>query len=101
MKFPVCTLACTFALTLGAAAHAAPKLTPAQCSDYPFAHTNGPVTRAQLMNELSELESVGYNPSAGDENGYPDDIDDAQQKLMQKYQTDCVGAGGSISSNGN
>ncbi|MBS2128760.1 hypothetical protein C7S16_3275 [Burkholderia thailandensis] len=101
MKYPVRTLACAFALTFGAAAHAAPKLTPEQCSDYPFVHTKGPVTRAQLMNELSELESVGYDPSAGDESGYPDDIDDAQQKLMQKYQTDCVGAGGSIASNGN
>ncbi|WP_080403159.1 DUF4148 domain-containing protein [Burkholderia ubonensis] len=92
MKIPARTIACAFAVMLSAAAHASPKLTPAQCSDYPFVHTHGPLTHAQLENELSELESVGYEPSAGDEGNYPDDIDAAEQKLMQKYRTDCLGA---------
>ncbi|NIF88017.1 DUF4148 domain-containing protein [Burkholderia sp. Cy-637] len=82
-------LLCAGLLAVGIAAHAAP-LTPQQCGDYPFVKMKGPVTHAQIVNELSELESVGYQPSAGDDSDYPDDIDSAQQRLMQKYQRDCV-----------
>ena len=85
-------LACTVLLALGTAAHAAPKLTPQQCTDYPFVHTKGPVTHTQIVNELAELESVGYDPSAGESDNYPNDIDSAQQRLMAKYQRDCAGA---------
>lgn len=52
-----------------------------------------------LMDELSELESVGYEPSAGDEGNYPDDIDTAQAKLMQKYRHDCLGASQTTTAN--
>lgn len=82
-------LLCASLMAVGVAAHAAP-LTAGQCHDYPFVKTSAPVTHKQIVNELSELESVGYQPSAGDDNNYPDDIDTAQQKLMQKYQRDCV-----------
>lgn len=100
MKLNPRILACTLLMVLGTAAHAAPKLTQQQCSEYPFVHTTGPVTHAQIINELSELEAVGYNPSAGDEGDYPDDIDGAQQRLMAEYQQDCHGAAGSsIASN--
>ncbi len=85
-------LACTVLLAFGAAAHAAAALTPQQCTDYPFVHTKGPVTHAQIVNELAELESVGYDPSAGESDNYPDDIDSAQQRLMAKYRHDCASA---------
>ncbi|WP_407973198.1 DUF4148 domain-containing protein (plasmid) [Burkholderia pyrrocinia] len=90
MKYFIRTIVFAAGLTLGTVANAAPKLTAAQCTDYPFVRGKGPVTHQQLLNELSELESVGYNPSAGDESDYPDDIDTAQQKLMQLYRRDCV-----------
>ncbi|WP_323119631.1 DUF4148 domain-containing protein [Burkholderia alba] len=99
MKLTPRVLACTFLMVLGTTAHAAPKLTPQQCTDYPFVHTKGPITHAQLINELSELESVGYNPAAGEDDNYPDDIDGAQQRLMTKYQQDCRGAGSSVAAN--
>jgi hypothetical protein len=92
MKRAYHALACTILLASGVAAHAAPALTPQQCADYPFVHTKGPVTHAQIVNELAELESVGYDPSAGESDNYPNDIDSAQQRLMAKYQHDCAGA---------
>jgi hypothetical protein len=72
-------------------ASAAGKLTPAECTDYPFQPLSKPVTHAQLMQELSELESVGYDPSASDESYYPSDIQLAQARLRLKYRADCVG----------
>ncbi len=78
------------------AAWAAP-LTTAQCNDYPFVKMKGPVTHKEIVNELSELESVGYQPSAGDDNDYPDDLETAQQKLSAKYQRDCVKHAGTAS----
>ncbi|WP_175961217.1 DUF4148 domain-containing protein [Burkholderia pyrrocinia] len=101
MNHPASYLACAALLVLSVAAHAAPKLTSAQCNDYPFVHAKGPVSHQQLINELNELESVGYNPSSGDESSYPDDIDSAQARLMQKYQKDCANAAKTVASNGN
>jgi hypothetical protein len=69
---------------------AAPRLTPAQCNDYPFVKTDQPVTHHELQNELRELESVGYVPSTGDDYNYPDDIQTAEQRLHVLYQRDCV-----------
>ncbi|MCA7936941.1 DUF4148 domain-containing protein [Burkholderia cepacia] len=101
MKHPARYLACSALLVMSFTAHAAPTLTPAQCHDYPFVHTHGPVSHRQLINELNELESVGYNPSSGDESSYPDDIDSAQARLMNEYQKDCAGAANTVASNGN
>jgi Domain of unknown function (DUF4148) len=39
-----------------------------------FAQSNEPVTRAQVLAELVELEQVGYDPSRGEDVHYPDDI---------------------------
>ena len=44
----------------------------------------GPLTRAQVVQELVDLESVGYQPSRGNESTYPDDIQAAQQRLAEK-----------------
>jgi hypothetical protein len=40
------------------------------------------------MRELKELEAVGYEPHAEDEN-YPADIEAAQQRLAAVYRSDC------------
>ena len=42
------------------------------------------LTRAQVRQELFDLESVGYNPSLGDSGNYPDDITAAQERLAAK-----------------
>jgi hypothetical protein len=85
-------LVCTALLAVTTSAFAAGKLTPQQCQDYPFTPLKGSVTHAQLMNELSELESVGYQPSAGDDADYPAPLEKAEQRLHLKYEADCAGA---------
>ncbi|AOJ04349.1 MULTISPECIES: DUF4148 domain-containing protein [Burkholderia] len=45
---------------------------------------NGSLTRAQVIQELADLESVGYQPSRGNETTYPDDIQAAQRRLEAK-----------------
>lgn len=56
---------------------AAPAVSFAQSS-------NGSLTRAQVIQELVDLESVGYQPSRGNDNTYPDDIQAAQRRLDAK-----------------
>lgn len=46
------------------------------------------VTRAEVMNELYELEAAGYNPSQGDDGSYPADIQAAQEKVAAKHQAE-------------
>ncbi|WDD91855.1 DUF4148 domain-containing protein [Burkholderia sp. FERM BP-3421] len=45
---------------------------------------HGQLTRAQVVQELVDLESVGYQPSRGNESTYPDDIQAAQLRLAEK-----------------
>lgn len=45
---------------------------------------NGPVTRAQVVQELVDLESVGYSPASGNDVNYPDDIQAALRRLEAK-----------------
>ncbi|MEW6340744.1 MAG: DUF4148 domain-containing protein [Paraburkholderia sp.] len=75
-----------------ASAFAGQHLTPQQCNDYPFTPLKTEVTHAQLMQELAELESVGYSPSDNDEY-YPHDIHVAQRKLWAEYHADCLPTG--------
>ncbi len=56
-------LLCAGLMATGIAAHAAP-LTPQQCGDYPFVKMKGPVTHAQIVNELSEA-GIGRLPALG------------------------------------
>ncbi|APR40411.1 DUF4148 domain-containing protein [Paraburkholderia sp. SOS3] len=83
--------AATLCVLLASGAASASKLTPGECNDYPFKPLSGAVTHAQLMQELSELESVGYDPSAGGDDYYPSDIEAAQARLAVKYRADCLG----------
>jgi hypothetical protein len=84
------TMALCVVLASGAASASA-KLTPQECNDYPFTPLSKPVTHAQLMQELGELESVGYQASAGDDSYYPSEIQQAEARLRLKYRADCLG----------
>lgn len=58
---------------------------------------NGPVTRAQVRQELIQLEQAGYNPAAKDAY-YPEDIQAAEQRVHQ--QQGAAGATGETSGYG-
>jgi hypothetical protein len=70
-------------------AMAGSKLTPEECNDYPFKPVVGEITHAQLVQELAELESVGYEPDQVDYY-YPRDLHAAQTRLHAKYLADCA-----------
>jgi hypothetical protein len=81
-----------FLMTLllgGVSAMADSKLTAEECNDYPFKPVVGEITHAQLMQELAELESVGYEPYKNDYY-YPRALEAAQARLHTKYVADCV-----------
>jgi len=42
---------------------------------------NGPVTRAQVLQELVDLESVGYHPAMANEVNYPGNVQAAMRRL--------------------
>ncbi|KVE38231.1 DUF4148 domain-containing protein [Burkholderia sp. TSV86] len=42
------------------------------------------LTRAHVIQELVDLESVGYQPARGNDTNYPEDIQAAQQQLDRK-----------------
>ncbi|MFL9865986.1 DUF4148 domain-containing protein [Paraburkholderia fungorum] len=91
MKLATRTLVSTLLLIGSASAMAAPGLTQQQCNDYPFRQLKSEVTHKQLMNELGELEAVGYSPS-NDDDEYPSDLEQAEQKLQAEYRADCAPA---------
>ncbi|REG52162.1 uncharacterized protein DUF4148 [Paraburkholderia sp. BL6669N2] len=78
-------------LTISASASAMGKLSAAQCHSYPFAPVKGEVTHGDLMRELSELESVGYQPGGSDLN-YPNNVTRAEKALHAKFIADCGAA---------
>ena len=43
-----------------------------------------PVTRAQVRAELVRLEQAGYQPAAGDDPYYPEDIQAAEAKVARE-----------------
>jgi hypothetical protein len=92
MKLATKTLITSLLLIGSASAMAAPGLTQQQCNDYPFKPLKTEVTHKQLMRELGELEAVGYSPGNGDDNDYPQDLEQAQQKLQAEYRADCLPA---------
>lgn len=54
----------------------------AQTSAMPGTHQ---VTRAEVRHELEELEAAGYDPSRGDDNDYPADIQEAERKVAAMH----------------
>jgi Domain of unknown function (DUF4148) len=87
-------VAASLVLLLGSvSAMADSHLTAEQCNDYPFRPVEGHVTHAQLVQELAELESVGYEPDRWDPY-YPNDLQAAQARLHAKYLADCAPVSG-------
>ena len=87
-------VAASLVLLLGSvSAMADSHLTAEQCNDYPFKPVEGRVTHAQLVQELAELESVGYEPDRWDPY-YPNDLQAAQARLHAKYLADCAPVSG-------
>ncbi|WP_118178675.1 DUF4148 domain-containing protein [Paraburkholderia phosphatilytica] len=62
-----------------------------------FAQTSQPVTRAQVRQELIDLEKAGYNP-AGDQAQYPDNLEQAQAKLEAQKGDAAASYGGAVAS---
>lgn len=46
-----------------------------------FAQSNQPVTRAQVRQELIDLEKAGYNPATANDYDYPSDIQAAEARV--------------------
>jgi hypothetical protein len=61
-----------------AALAAVPALSFAQAQD------NGPVTRAEVKNQLIQLEQAGYNPATANDATYPADIQAAEARVNQQ-----------------
>jgi len=89
MKLHLQAIASTILMTASVAAMAAPTLTPQECSDYPFVQPAGELTHAQVMQNLKELEDVGYRPAPADPY-YPRRIERAEKKLQIEYRHDCM-----------
>ncbi|WP_027813889.1 DUF4148 domain-containing protein [Burkholderia cenocepacia] len=71
-------------VTITAVATTAIALLAAPTMSYAQSSSHSTLTRAQVRQELLDLESVGYNPSIGDGDSYPDDIVAAQERLAAK-----------------
>ncbi|CAB3781220.1 DUF4148 domain-containing protein [Pararobbsia alpina] len=89
MKLIFTSLICSGLMILSTNVLAGTRLTAAQCNDYPFTPLKGKVTRAQLVQVLAELESVGYDPGAVS-GYYPLDLQRAQSRLRAKYARECT-----------
>ncbi|RQS26652.1 DUF4148 domain-containing protein [Burkholderia sp. Bp8992] len=72
---------------------AAPAVSYAQSS-------HSTLTRAQVRQELFDLESVGYEPIAADGENYPGDIVAAQERLAAKRLAERKSAEAAYGSNG-
>lgn len=52
-----------------------------------FAQSNGPVTRAQVRQELIDLERAGYNPAVANDATYPAEIQAAEARVAAQKGT--------------
>ncbi|MDN7934376.1 DUF4148 domain-containing protein [Burkholderia metallica] len=75
---------------------AAPAASYAQSSE----SSHSTLTRAQVRQELFDLESVGYDPIAADDENYPGDIVAAQERLAAKRVAERKHAEPAYGSNG-
>lgn len=48
-----------------------------------FAQSNSPLTRAEVRNELVQLEKAGYRPGKGDQTTYPEQIQQAEARVAR------------------
>jgi hypothetical protein len=61
-----------------------------------FAQSNQPLTRAEVRNQLVQLEKAGYNPSVSDDATYPADIQAAEARVAAENGS-TSGVGGAVS----
>lgn len=55
--------------------------------------TNEPMTRAQVREQLIEIEQAGYNPGAANDYNYPQDIQAAEARVAARKQAEGSGYG--------
>lgn len=55
--------------------------------------TNEPMTRAQVREQLIEIEQAGYNPGAANDYNYPQDIQAAEARVAARKQAEGNGYG--------
>jgi len=60
---------------------------------------NGPKTRAEVKQELIQVEQAGYNPALANDPYYPNDIQAAEQRVRAE-QGSAVAAGDMATSSG-
>ncbi|CAB3741045.1 DUF4148 domain-containing protein [Paraburkholderia rhynchosiae] len=78
-------------MMLSVSASAAEKLSVKECHSYPFVAAKAGITHGDLIRELSELESVGYEPARNDPR-YPEELTRAEKRLHAKFVADCASA---------
>jgi hypothetical protein len=61
-----------------------------------FAQSNQPLTRAEVRNQLVQLEKAGYNPSTSDDATYPAQIQAAEARVAAENGA-TSGVGGAVS----
>ena len=49
-----------------------------------FAQDNSSVTRAQVQQDLRQVEAAGYNPAQSDRTTYPNDVQAAERRASQQ-----------------
>jgi hypothetical protein len=55
--------------------------------------TNQPLTRAEVKQQLIEVEQAGYNPAASDDATYPAEIQAAERRVAMEQQAAQPGTG--------
>ncbi|KAK46772.1 hypothetical protein BG58_07885 [Caballeronia jiangsuensis] len=49
-----------------------------------FAQTDSSLTRAQVKQDLRQVEAAGYDPSRSDQSSYPSDIQAAESRVARQ-----------------
>jgi hypothetical protein len=65
-----------------------------------FAQSNSPVTRAQVRDELIQLEKAGYNPARGEDPHYPESIQAATARVAEQQYAAAQARGADTSGHG-
>ncbi|TCF97773.1 hypothetical protein BZM26_29385 [Paraburkholderia strydomiana] len=76
-------------MVISVSASAAEKFSAEECHSYPFVAAKAGITHGDIIRELSELESVGYQPARNDPE-YPNQLEQAEERLHAKFVADCV-----------
>ncbi|QGZ66873.1 DUF4148 domain-containing protein [Paraburkholderia acidisoli] len=59
-----------------------------------------PLTRAEVRQQLIDIEQAGYNPATANDIDYPSDVQAAQRRLAQTKMANQNGAGATTSGYG-